>query len=258
MPTGTPPVRVSAGEESTSGSPSAVGSGSFHSSACVERPARIIPSTSWASASSSRGECLVLRAAVPAKVSSFSLICPPPTAPRRRGLVLLQRARLVDGGAAALLALHLVLRLVFAGPHGAAGRLGVLGDLPLHRALGLPTVALPAHVVALLELVRHRGALRPVVRPALPARRGPTAHIDPADPTADPPATGRRHPIEGGHLTALYPDPVRHVACSLRGGHRVQCLTRAMICSRWVIPRPETPARLAPFPRGRPGRPRLG
>src|SRR4051794_3527761 len=149
MPTGTPPTSVSAGEESTSGSPSAVGSGSFHSSACVERPARIMPSISWARASSSRAECLVLRADVPAKVSSFSLTWSPlPCAPCRRCSVLVQGAGLVDGGAAALLALDLVLRFVLAGPHGAAGRLGVLGDRPLHRALGLAPVALPRHVVA--------------------------------------------------------------------------------------------------------------
>src|SRR4051812_41184606 len=194
MPTGTPPISVSAGEESTSGSPSAAGSGSFHSSACVERPARIIPSISWARASSSRAECLVLRAAVPAKVSSFSLTWfSLPCASRRRGSVLLQCAGLVDGGAAALLALHLVLRVVLAGPHGAAGRLGVLGDLPLHRALGLAPMALPRHVVALVELLRHRCLPASSVTPCLP---GPGGRHTSAAPAAAP-RSG--HPIGGHH-----------------------------------------------------------
>src|SRR4051794_34351780 len=200
MPTGTPPISVSAGEESTSGSPSAVGSGSFHSSACVGRPARIMPSTSWARASSSRAECLVLRADVPAKVSSFSLTCSSSSG-RWRDSVLLQRAGLVDGGTAALLALHLVLRVVGARPDLPAGGLGVLRDLLLHRALGLAAMALPAHVVALAELVGHRGPLLGLVLPpclpevaerhtsAAPTRAGGSARPGPVTRTGCVPRT---------------------------------------------------------------------
>src|SRR3712207_6917054 len=129
-----------------SGSPSAIGSTSRHSSERVACSALSIPWISCSSSSSSRGLCLVLRDDAPANWSSVSLIgcllCAGP-AVARGSLLLLQGRRLVHRRPAALVALHLVLRLVLARPDRAAARLGVLGDLALDGALGLSAVALP-------------------------------------------------------------------------------------------------------------------
>src|ERR1700760_4589345 len=74
-------------------------------------------------------------------------------------LVFLQGAWLVDGFAAALLALDQVLRVVLAGAHRAPGRLGVLGDLLFHFADGLAPVRVPADLVALGDIFGHVPAL---------------------------------------------------------------------------------------------------
>src|SRR4051794_3080313 len=60
MPAGVPPCRVASGARSASGWSSPDGSGSFHSSACVERPPRTRPSVSCLSCSSRIGLCLSL------------------------------------------------------------------------------------------------------------------------------------------------------------------------------------------------------
>src|SRR5687767_2552200 len=122
-----------------SGSPSATGSTSRHSWARVACSAFSIPWISCSSSSSTRGLCLVLRADVPANWSPDSVTVPPGRsgpAPPGHGSVLVQRAGLVHRGAAALLAAHLVLGLVLAGPDGPARCLRVGGDRPFDGALG--------------------------------------------------------------------------------------------------------------------------
>src|SRR5206468_4307899 len=95
------------------------------------------------SSSSSRGLCLVLRADVPAKVSSVSLTCAPSSRPRcgPDRSVLVEGAGLVHGRPATLVALHLVLGLLAARADLPPGGLGVGGDLLLHGALGRSAVA---------------------------------------------------------------------------------------------------------------------
>src|SRR3954469_1472439 len=160
MPTGVPPTRVAFGTASTSGSPSATGSGSRHSSARVERPPLSIPWISCSSSSSTRGLCLVPRWAVPAKSSPVSLTCVLLSVRPRAALSFpVQRTGPVHRRPPARVAADLVLRVVLAGPDRATGGLGVLGDLPLDRALHRRPVAAPGDVVALGEPLAHGAAL---------------------------------------------------------------------------------------------------
>src|ERR671916_1808041 len=156
MPAGTPPTSVPAGLLSMSGSPSAWGSTSRHSSARVDRSAFSIPWISCSSSSSTRGLCLVLRDAVPANWSALSLTIAL-LLPRSGGAwsLLVQGAGLVHRGLAGLVALDLELRLVLSGLDLPAGRLPLRGDLALDSALDLLAVALPADVVTLRDVVRH-------------------------------------------------------------------------------------------------------
>src|SRR3954452_10725221 len=129
MPPGTPPTSVPEGSVVMSGSPSAIGSTSRHSSDRVACSAFNMPWISCSSSSSTRGLCLVLRSDAPANWPPDSVTVPPvvsgPGVPGRLLSVLLAGRGMEgtgagDGGAAALLALHLVLRVVLTGPHGAA------------------------------------------------------------------------------------------------------------------------------------------
>src|SRR3712207_4616601 len=166
MPTGTPPTRVPDGSAVMSGSPSAIGSTSRHSSERVACSPLSIPWISCSSSSSTRGLCLVLRAAVPANWSPLSLMIPLLLVRRSAGpcSLLVQGAGLVHRGLAGLVALELVLRLVLAGLDRSAGLRRLGGYLALDGALDLLAVAVPGDVVTLLHVVR------PVDLPG--ARRG--------------------------------------------------------------------------------------
>src|SRR3712207_5257815 len=157
MPTGTPPTRVPVGSAVMSGSPSAIGSTSRHSSERVACSALSMPWISCSSSSSTRGLCLVLRAAVPANWSPLSLTIPLLLVRRPAGAwsLLVQGAGLVHRRLAGLVALDLVLRLVLAGLDRPAGRLRLGGDLALDGALDLLAVAVPGDVVTHLHVVRH-------------------------------------------------------------------------------------------------------
>src|SRR5829696_8626976 len=117
-----------------SGSPSATGSTSRHSSDRVACSAFNMPWISCSSSSSTRGLCLVLRADTPANWSPDSVkVSPQLSGPASAGpgnSVLVQGAGLVDRRLPALVAPDLVLRLVPTGPDRPPGRLGVLRDLP--------------------------------------------------------------------------------------------------------------------------------
>src|SRR4051812_10410137 len=152
MPTGVPPVSVPAGSASTSGSPSALGSTSRHSSVRVARSALSIPCISCSSSSSTRGLCLVLRPDAKSLLSVTTASC----AWSSRAV---QGVGLVHRRPAALVALHLVLRIVLAGADRPPGRLGVRRDLPPDCALRRAAVAVPGDGVALVQLVGHDSPL---------------------------------------------------------------------------------------------------
>src|SRR3954471_620871 len=86
-----------------------------------------------------------------------------------RLLLLVQGRGLVHRFAAGLLAAYQVLRLLLRRLHRASGRLGLTGDLLLHRALGLRAVGVPRHLVALLELLLAHGASLLFVDPPGPS-----------------------------------------------------------------------------------------
>src|SRR4051812_49777717 len=182
MPTGTPPTRVPWGSLSMSGSPSAWGSTSRHSSARVARWPLSMPWTSCSSSSSTRGLCLVLRADVPANWSPVSLtivlLLVPSSVPRRS--LLVQGAGFVHRGPAGPVALDFVLRLVLAGLDLPAAGLRLGGDLALDGALDLLAVALPGDVVTLPHVVRHvvlPGGLGAVLPPLPGADPGHTSPV---------------------------------------------------------------------------------
>src|SRR3954451_2227868 len=185
MPTGVPPTSAPAGSVSTSGSPSALGSTSRHSSDRVARSDLSMPWISCSSSSSTRGLCLVLRPDAESLLSVTTASC----ASSCRSLPV-QGAGFVHRRPAALLALHLVLRVVRARADRPPGSLGVLRDLPRDGALRRSAVAVPGDVVTLLQVVGHgSSSARSGGRPA-PARPRHQAHITRKEPGLTPESHG--------------------------------------------------------------------
>src|SRR4051794_17376764 len=155
MPTGVPPVSVPAGSASTSGSPSALGSTSRHSSARVDRSALSIPCISCSSSSSTRGLCLVLRPDANSLLSVTNASCAWFCRNGSCRSLPVQGVGPVHRRPAARIALHLVLRLLRAGTDGPSGGLGVLRDLPPDGPLRGAAMAVPRDVVARLRVAGH-------------------------------------------------------------------------------------------------------
>src|SRR3954454_4369110 len=121
MPTGVPPVSVPSGALSTSGSPSALGSTSRHSSARVDRSALSIPCISCSSSSSTRGLCLVLRPDANSLLSVTNASCAWFCRNGSCRSLPVQGVGPVHRRPAARIAPHLVLRLLRAGTDGPPG-----------------------------------------------------------------------------------------------------------------------------------------
>src|SRR4051812_14575961 len=223
------------------GSPSASGSTSRHSSARVARSPLSIPCISCSSSSSTLGLCFVLRADVPANWSLSLTVW-----------LLLSSSGQSSCRAPGLWTAVPPLLSLFTSYWGSSALARTF-----RPAASVSFVifrwTVPSAVLPWLFQVTWSPLLSSSLMTPPPSACASPCPAEPASthPAADQPNGNGTHPC------VQLQDAVRHVASSSTGKRTPSALLQRLRRLPMVMaePRPRSPARSTPFPRGRPGRP---